>query len=82
MACSSSIPHQNQYQGGERRLLRNLVQADGDVALDPGSEVHLSLDVKLDAEEQGRVLLDAVVVDRALQELPWKKKKEEKKICQ
>ena len=47
----------------------SLVQADSDVALDSGREVDLGLDVQLYTEKQGRVLLNAIVVDGALQQL-------------
>lgn len=51
------------------QCLLSLVQADGDVTTDAGRQVDLGLEVELDADEQSGVLLLALSVDSALEEL-------------
>jgi hypothetical protein len=46
--------------------VKRLVQPDGDISAYPGSQVDLGLEVELDAEKESGILLLAVVVDRAL----------------
>lgn len=49
----------------------DLVEANGDVTADAGSQVDLSIEVELDSEEKGRVLLLALGVGRTLEERAW-----------
>jgi len=48
------------------------VQPDGDVSLNPRSQVNLRLEVQLDADHEGGGLVLAVVVNGSAQELAWR----------
>lgn len=55
--------------GLKRARFRRLVEADDDVTLDAGSQVDLSLEVELDADEESSALLRTGIVGGTLQEL-------------
>jgi hypothetical protein len=49
-----------------------LVQTNDDITLDTGSQVHLSLEVELDAQEEGGIAERAIILGGTLDELTWR----------
>ncbi len=59
------------FLGRHANTTCRLIQPNGNVALDPSSEMHLSLEVHLDANHESSGLVLAVVIDGAAQELTF-----------